>query len=96
VKASRQHIGGVRQFTVRRGMMANIAVSELAVFIQDGNERVPLVEGIGNYMEVRKLALSGIENPTIGPDSPIVLSLKVLYSYPGYSTEEQGNRDAQK
>ncbi len=49
-------------------------------------------EGIGNYMEVRKLALTGIESPTINPDSPIVLTLKVLYSYPGYSTEEQGNR----
>jgi spermidine dehydrogenase len=49
-------------------------------------------EGIGNYMEVRKLALTGVENSTIGPDSPIVLSLKVLYSYPGDSTENQGHR----
>jgi spermidine dehydrogenase len=43
-------------------------------------------------MEVRKLALTGNEDATIGPHSPIVLSLKVLYSYPGYSTEDQGNR----
>ncbi|MGB6480361.1 MAG: NAD(P)/FAD-dependent oxidoreductase, partial [Candidatus Sulfotelmatobacter sp.] len=49
-------------------------------------------EGLGNYMEVCKQALTGVENPTIGPDSPIVLSLKVLYSYPGSSTEEQGKR----
>jgi spermidine dehydrogenase len=33
-----------------------------------------------------------VADPTIGPDSPIVLSLKVLYSYPGLTTEEQGNR----
>src|SRR5262249_2231491 len=39
-----------------------------------------------------KLALTGLEDPTISPDSPIVLCLKVLYSYPGHSTEEQGNR----
>jgi spermidine dehydrogenase len=33
-----------------------------------------------------------MDEPTISPDSPIVLSLKVLYSYPGYSTEDQGHR----
>jgi spermidine dehydrogenase len=49
-------------------------------------------EGVGNYMEVRKLATTGIDDPTIGPDSPIVLTLKVLYSYPGFSTEDQGHR----
>ncbi|HKF41178.1 MAG TPA: hypothetical protein VKB21_08805, partial [Candidatus Acidoferrum sp.] len=46
----------------------------------------------GNYLEVRKLALTGNEEPTISPDSPTVLSLKVLYSYPGFSTEAQGHR----
>jgi spermidine dehydrogenase len=48
-------------------------------------------EGVGNYLEVCKLALTGIESETLGPDSPIVLSLKVLYSVPGHSTQEQGN-----
>ena len=43
-------------------------------------------------MEVCKQGLTGVEDPTFGPDSPIVLSVKVLYSYPGYSTEEQGHR----
>jgi spermidine dehydrogenase len=41
---------------------------------------------------VRKLAVTGGVDPKIGPDSPIVLTLKVLYPYPGLSTEEQGNR----
>jgi spermidine dehydrogenase len=48
--------------------------------------------GVGNYMEVRKLALTGLEDPAIGPDSPIVLSIKVLYTYPGFPTEDQGHR----
>jgi len=43
-------------------------------------------------MDVCKLAVTGVDDSTISPDSPVVLSLKVLYSYPGYSTEEQGNR----
>jgi spermidine dehydrogenase len=48
--------------------------------------------GVGNYMEVRKLALTGNEPATISPNSPVVLSLKILFSYPGLPIEEQGHR----
>jgi spermidine dehydrogenase len=73
-------------------MMANVAVRNWRFLYQMGMTGCRWFEGIGNYMEVRKLALTGIEESTIGPDSPIVLTLKVLYSYPGHSTEEQGNQ----
>ena len=86
------HREAYAQFYRSPCMMANIAVRNWRFLYKMGMSGCRWFEGIGNYMEVRKLALSGIENPTIGPDSPIVLSLKVLYSYPGYSTEEQGNR----
>jgi spermidine dehydrogenase len=42
--------------------------------------------------DVRRLAMVGVDDPTISPDSPIVLTLKVLYSTPGLSAEEQGRR----
>jgi spermidine dehydrogenase len=42
-------------------------------------------------MQVRKLALCGGGSPTIGPDSPVVLTLKVLYPNPGKTTEQQGH-----
>lgn len=73
-------------------MMANVAVRNWRFLYKMGMSGCRWFEGIGNYIEVRKLALTGIEDPTIGPDSPIVLSVKVLYSYPGYSTEDQGHR----
>jgi spermidine dehydrogenase len=73
-------------------MMANVALKNWRFLYKMGMSGCRWFEGIGNYMEVRKLALTGNEDATISPDSPIVLSLKVLYSYPGYSTEEQGNR----
>jgi spermidine dehydrogenase len=43
-------------------------------------------------MDVRKMAKCGTGGAVIGPDSPVVLSVKVLYSYPGESTEAQGIR----
>jgi spermidine dehydrogenase len=73
-------------------LMANVAVRNWRFLYKMGISGCRWFEGIGNYMEVRKLALTGVEDSTINPDSPIVLSLKILYSYPGYSTEEQGNR----
>jgi len=74
-------------------MMANVAVRNWRFLYHMGLSGCRWFAGaIGNYMEVRKLALTGREEPTISPDSPVVLSLKVLYSYPGLSTAEQGNR----
>jgi spermidine dehydrogenase len=73
-------------------LMANVAVRNWRFLHRMGMSGCRWFEGIGNYMEVRRLALTGVADSTIGPDSPIVLSLKVLYSYPGQATEEQGNR----
>lgn len=74
-------------------MMASVAVRNWRFLYNMGLSGCRWFDGaVGNYMEVRKLALTGNVDPTISPDSPIVLSLKVLYASPGLSTEEQGNR----
>ncbi len=86
------HRQAYAQFYRSPCMMANVAVKNWRFLYKMGLTGCRWFEGIGNYIEVCKLALTGIEEPTIGPDSPLVLSLKVLYSYPGLSTEEQGHR----
>lgn len=74
-------------------LMANVAVRNWRFLYKMGLSGCRWFGGhCGDYFEVRKLALTGNADPTIGPDSPIVLSLKVLFSYPGYSTEDQGHR----
>jgi spermidine dehydrogenase len=74
-------------------LMANVAVRHWRFLYKMGMTGCRWFGApFGNYMEVRKLARTGIEDPTISPDSPIVLSLKVLYSYPGFPTEAQGHR----
>ncbi len=86
------HSTAYAQFYRSPCMMVNVAVRNWRFLYKLGMSGCRWFGGLGNYMEVRKLALTGVEDPTIGPDSPIVLSLKVLYSYPGAPTEEQGNR----
>ena len=86
------HRQAYSQFYRSPCMMANVAVRNWRFLYKMGMSGCRWFEGLGNYLEVCKLALTGLEDPTISPDSPTVFSLKVLYSYPGYSTEEQGNR----
>jgi spermidine dehydrogenase len=87
------HRTAYAQFYRSPCMMANVAVRNWQFLHKMGMSGCRWFGGeVGNYMEVRKLALTGVAEPTIGPDSPIVLSLKVLYASPGVSTEEQGNR----
>lgn len=86
------HRKAYREFYRSPCMMANVAVRNWRFLYKMGISGCRWFEGIGNYADVRRLALTGVEDSTIGPDSPIVLTLKILYSYPGYSTEEQGNR----
>jgi spermidine dehydrogenase len=86
------HRNAYAQFYRSPCMMANVAVRNWRFLYKLGVSGCRWFEGVGNYVEVCKQALTGIEEPTISPDSPIVLSLKVLYSYPGLSTEDQGHR----
>lgn len=87
------HREAYAQFYRSPCMMANVAVRNWRFLYNMGLSGCRWFGGaVGDYLEVRKLALTGTVDPTISPDSPIVLSLKVLYPYPGLSTEEQGNR----
>lgn len=86
------HRQAYAQFYRSPCMMVNIAVRNWRFLYELGITGCRWFDGLGNYMEVRKLANCGVGDTTISPDSPIVLSLKVLYSYPGLSTEEQGHR----
>jgi spermidine dehydrogenase len=86
------HAQAYAQFYRSPCLMANVAVRNWNFLYKMGMSGCRWFEGVGNYMEVRKLATTGIDDPTIRPDSPIVLTLKVLYSYPGLSTEDQGHR----
>jgi spermidine dehydrogenase len=73
-------------------MIANVAVRNWRFLYKLGISGCQWFEGLGSYLQVRKLALCGADSPTVGPDSPVVLTIKVLYSFPGETTEQQGHR----
>ena len=85
------HVAAYSQFYRTPCMMANVAVRNWRFLYKMGISGCQWFEGLGNYMQVRKLATCGAGAATIGPDSPVVLTIKVLYTYPGQSTEQQGH-----
>jgi spermidine dehydrogenase len=87
------HREAYSQFFRSPCMMANVALRNWRFLAKLGITGCRWFGGgIGNYIELRRLATVGDIPKTISPDSPVVLTLKVLYSYPGFSTEEQGHR----
>jgi spermidine dehydrogenase len=86
------HREAYQQFYRSPCMMANVALRNWRFLYKMGITGCRWFEGIGNYTEVRKLPIFGAPSPTIGPDSPTVLTLKILYSYPGLPTQDQGIR----
>jgi len=72
--------------------MANIAVRNWRFLYKMGISGCRWFQGLGNYLSVRKQATVGGITPTFGPDSPTVLTIKVLFSQPGLPVGEQGSR----
>jgi spermidine dehydrogenase len=74
-------------------IMANIAVRNWRFLAKLGITGCRWFGGnIGNYIELRRMALVGDVAPQIDPDSPVVLTVKILFSYPGLGTQAQGHR----
>ncbi len=87
-----EHAAAYGEFYRSPCLMTNVAVRNWRFLYKMGISGCQWFEGMGNYIQVRKLATCGADSATIGPDSPTVLTLKVLYSYPGLRTDEQGHR----
>src|SRR5204862_6556388 len=73
-------------------LMADVAVRNWRFRYKMGLSGCRWVGGLGDYLSVRNMALVGNEPGTIDPDSPTVLTIKVLFAQPGLPIGEQGSR----
>src|SRR5215475_5830141 len=73
-------------------MMANVALRNWRFLYKMGVSGCQWFEGLGSFTAVRKLPVFSTDNKTIGPDSPVVLTLKVLFPHYGLPLEEQAKR----
>ena len=90
------HRDAYAQFYRSPCLMANVAVRNWRFLYKMGMSGCRWFEGLGNYLSVRRMATIGSERPTIGPDSPTVLTIKVLFAQPGLPIGEQGSQGRAK
>jgi spermidine dehydrogenase len=86
------HREAYQQFYRSPCMLANVAVRHWRFLYKLGISGASWFEGLGSFTSVRKVPTFSTDVKTIGPDSPTVLTLKVLYCYPGLPLPEQGSR----
>ena len=72
-------------------IMANVAVRNWRFLAKMGISQCQWFDGIGNYLAVRRVATFGGGATALSPDSPTVLTLKILFANPGKSLPEQVN-----
>ncbi|MFL5510574.1 MAG: NAD(P)-binding protein [Gemmatimonadaceae bacterium] len=86
------HREAYAQFYRSPCLMANIAVRDWRFLYRMGLSGCRWFGGLGDYLSVRRMATVGNMPPTFGPDSPTVLTIKVLFAKPGLPIGEQGSR----
>jgi spermidine dehydrogenase len=86
------HREAYQQFYRSPALMANVALRHWRFLEKLGITGCRWFEGLGTYLQIRRVALTGPEPPAMNPNQPIVITLKVIFSSPGLSTEEQGRR----
>lgn len=90
------HRDAYAQFLRSPCMMANVALTNWRFLAKLGITGCRWFgtgpQCVGDNFELRRLATIGDVPKTISPDSPVVLTIKVLYPYPGLPTEDQGHR----
>lgn len=72
-------------------MMANVALRNWRFLYKLGISGCQWFEGLGSFTAVRKLPTFSTDTKTIGPDSPVVLTLKVLFPSYGLPLQQQGD-----
>jgi len=84
------HRDAYAQFYRSPCLMANVAVRNWRFLYKMGMSGCRWFGGLGDYLSVRPMATLDVVSPTIGPDSPTVLTIKVLFAQPGLPIGEQG------
>jgi spermidine dehydrogenase len=86
------HRSAYGQFHRSPAMMVNVAVRNWRFLEKLGISGCRWFEGVGSFMQMRHVATFGAAAPTIHPDQPAIITLKVIYPSPGLPAEEQGHR----
>ena len=70
-------------------MIVNVALRNWRFLYKLGISGAIWFDGVGEFGSVRKLPTFATDDKTIGPDSPVVMTIKALFCKPGLTMEQQ-------
>jgi len=85
------HLQAYDQFYRSPCMMVNVALRNWRFLYKLGISGCQWFEGLGSFTAVRKVPTFSTDIKTIGPDSPVVLTLKILFSRYGLPLQKQAD-----
>ena len=70
-------------------MIVNVALRNWRFLYKLGISGAIWFDGVGEFGSVRKMPTFSTDDKTIGPDSPVVMTIKALFCKPGLTMEQQ-------
>lgn len=83
------HREAYQQFYRMPCLVANIALTNWRFLAKAGISQCKWYEGLGESFAVRRMPTFGPYGPTITPDSPTVITLKIYFTEPGLPLQQQ-------
>jgi spermidine dehydrogenase len=86
------HREAYQQFFRMPCLVANIALTNWRFLAKNGLSECAWYEGLGYSFAVRRMPTFAPSGPILTPDSPVVLTLKILFTEPGLPLAQQATR----
>ncbi|HTW45148.1 MAG TPA: NAD(P)-binding protein [Acidobacteriaceae bacterium] len=86
------HREAYQQFFRMPCLVASIALTNWRFLAKNGLSECAWYEGLGDSFAVRRMPVFAPAGPTLTPDSPVVLTLKILFTEPGLPLPQQATR----
>lgn len=86
------HREAYQQFYRMPCLVANIALTNWRFLAKNGLSECGWYEGLGYSFAVRRMPVFSSPAPVLTPDSPVVLTLKILFTEPGLPLQQQATR----
>jgi spermidine dehydrogenase len=85
-----EHREAYGQFHRLPCLVANIALTNWRFLAKQGLSEAKWFEGLGESFAIRRMPVMGPYGPTISPDDPAVITLKIYFVQPGLPLQQQG------
>jgi spermidine dehydrogenase len=77
-------------------LIANVCLTNWRFLAKQGISECAWYEGLGRFFVIRRQAVFGPGGAKLSPDSPVPVSIKILYTEPGLPLEQQARRGRMK